>query len=96
MLGTGCCEQGKDVTKQLFPRCLEKGPTSPQPVLRSVLSGEACGCHFVLGFQLLGAELSQQCQHKPLLGFLGIIFVDGFSSGSQFIHTDRFHPFDVV
>lgn len=61
-----------------------------------MLSSEAHGCLLVLGFQLLWAELSQQHRHKPLLGFFWMIFVDSFSSGSEFIHADRFHPFDVV
>lgn len=38
------------------------------------------------GFQLHDDE--------PLLGFFWMIFVGVFSSRREFIHTERFHPFD--
>lgn len=80
---------------QLLLGCLEKGPPVPA-VLRVMLASEARGCHFVQGFQLHEAELSQQCQHMPPLGLFRMSFVGSFSSGSEFIHADHFHPFDIA
>lgn len=94
---TAWCPQpgGMHGVPQLLLGCLEKEPPAPA-VLRAMLASKARGCQFVWGFQLHEAELSQQCQHMPLLGLFWMTFVGSFSSGSEFIHADHFHPFDIA
>lgn len=72
------------------------GAWKRDPLSQAMLASEARGCHFVRGFQLHKAELSQQCQHMPPLGLFRMSFVGSFSSGSEFIHADHFHPFDIA